>query len=405
MNKFWPVLSLLVVGFIATLGTFWAFQRGGKDFDVFYTAWSLVLAGRAQEIYTLSPDRFLYAPGFAFLFAPIALLPKTLALALWCFAKAALLGLVLRSFAKRVYMREQPLVGAGFCAVGALIWSRAILIDFEYGQVNLFILGVCVWALSSHYNRERSGFLPWLLLAIAGVAKVFPLPLLWIPFLMGWSQAREKLKQERWGVIVGLMLVGALPFFLQGFEGGLHLLASWREALLAKGLPTESHNQSFAALLLHYFSGNPTAVISENGSLIQFGASIFTADTLKLIELAWTFVTGGLLLGWIVSGPSKEPLKWIAITIGLLILPLHLIWKPYFVMGIPVAILLVRQAQVSRHLIAMLVATFFVINFSGFDFTGHAWGPKLEAAALLLVVHIALIGALVYMKPKTAESI
>ena len=38
---------------------------GGHDFAVFYEAWNLVAHGRGTEIYTTSPDRFLYAPGFA----------------------------------------------------------------------------------------------------------------------------------------------------------------------------------------------------------------------------------------------------------------------------------------------------------------------------------------------------
>src|SRR5688572_26271382 len=92
-----PALAFLLlsaVGFLVALGTWWAFQRGGHDFNVFYHAWKLVLSGQGQIIYQESPDRFLYAPGFAWLFAPLAWLPRDLALALWCFGKAAVIGFV-----------------------------------------------------------------------------------------------------------------------------------------------------------------------------------------------------------------------------------------------------------------------------------------------------------------------
>ena len=68
-------------------------EHGAPDFTVFYTAWHLVLEGRGAEIYRESPDRFLYAPGFAWLLSPLAWLPRSAALAIWCFAKAAVAGL------------------------------------------------------------------------------------------------------------------------------------------------------------------------------------------------------------------------------------------------------------------------------------------------------------------------
>src|SRR5271163_4705400 len=95
------------------IGTAWAFTRGGDDFRVFYHAWSLVLSGHGSEIYQNSPDRFLYAPGFAWLFAPIAWLPTQWALALWCLAKIAVVSWVVRVSAKNLGI-DLGVAGWGF---------------------------------------------------------------------------------------------------------------------------------------------------------------------------------------------------------------------------------------------------------------------------------------------------
>ncbi|MFM6963761.1 MAG: hypothetical protein ACKOWJ_05825, partial [Micrococcales bacterium] len=46
-------------------------------------------------------------------------------------------------------------------------------------------------------------------------------------------------------------LVILAPFFFEGFRQGFSLYGSWREAVVARGVPQESHNQSFPALLYH----------------------------------------------------------------------------------------------------------------------------------------------------------
>jgi hypothetical protein len=375
------------------VGTLWAFQRGGNDFDVFYRAWSLVLSGHASEIYRNSPDRYLYAPGFAWLLSPFAYLPRDLALALWCFLKAASLGWLIQGFA-----RSLPGVGTraalGMAALGILLLARPVLIDFEYGQVNLFILGACAWALLTHFNRDapaKIDLIAWGVLALAGFAKLFPLPLLLIPFLRGWPLPAAKIRREKWGICFGALLVLGIPFISQGREGGVQLFHEWLVALQARGLPMESHNQSFAALLRHFFSGNPTPVISEGWRPIQFGFALFSARTIELLSLAWSLIVGGFLLGWLVSGPRQKPLAWISVLLGLTILPSHLVWKPYFVMAIPAATYLVSRARVDRAISVFLAVFFVAINLTGFNFIGHDFAAHAEAGAFFLIAHVFLL--------------
>src|SRR4051794_40931474 len=89
------ILGLTVLILLVGLGIFRAFSRGANDFAVFFEAWRLVLSGRGAEIYKVSPDRFLYSPGFAWLLAPFGFFPRSVSLALWCLSKVALLILLL----------------------------------------------------------------------------------------------------------------------------------------------------------------------------------------------------------------------------------------------------------------------------------------------------------------------
>ena len=62
------------------------------------------------------------------------------------------------------------LLAYGVSAWGIIFVSRPLLIDFSYGQVNLFILGACLWGLLGHFEKKVSLFwdsLRWGLLTFA----------------------------------------------------------------------------------------------------------------------------------------------------------------------------------------------------------------------------------------------
>lgn len=380
------IAGLFLAGLIIALGTVWAFQKGAHDFAVFHAAWSMVLGGRGLGIYDPAalPDRFLYAPGFAWLLSPLALLPRHWALGLWCLAKAAAIGLVVRELGRTA--AGSPRAGLGLAAGALLLVARPLLIDLEYGQVNIFILALAVWALSSHFDRARSAWADvasWALLAFAAVTKVFPLPLLLVP----WLVDGPKLARERIAIFAGVAIALLVPLVSLPLAQLPELYARWVHALMAKGLPLESHNQSFIALLHHFFSGEPTFVLAEGLPPLPFGAQVFSNQGLALLSFAWTFLAIGAVVTWILRGPRHEEARWSAVLIALVIVPSHLIWKPYFVLGLPVAVVFLRRDRT----VWLPLVIFFAMNLSGFDFMGHRMGALLEAAAVMFLAHLVLI--------------
>ena len=389
-ESYWA-FALLAASILVSLGTGWAFQRGAHDFAVFHHVWGMVSEGRGAEIYdpTRTPDRFLYAPGFAWLLAPLGRLPFSAALALWCLAKAAAIAFVIRA----VSMMLRPDRGVEALGIGAgafLLLARPFLIDLQYGQVNSFILASVVWPLFRHQRTSRASaadFAAWALLAVAAVTKIFPGPLLLIPWLAPGAAVRDKLRRERAGVIFGVALMGVLPALSQGLGGLPPLYQKWMGALLAKGLPLESHNQSFIALLHHYFSGEPTFVIAEGWPALPFGTELFSSHALAMLSFAWTWLALGGLLAWLFKGP-RTGWTWAPVLIALLIVPSHLIWKPYFVLGLPVAAV-VLAGDPSPWVLPVIFAA---VNLTGFDFLGHQLAAHFEAAATLFLAHMLLIG-------------
>jgi hypothetical protein len=388
-----------LLGALFVIGTCWSYTRGGIDFAVFHHAWRLVLEGRGADIYTNSPDRYLYAPGFAWLLAPLGFLPQDAALAVWCLIKAFSLGCVVHLYVK--YYSEKLSIPAStalsIAAFAVWVMSRPLLIDIQYGQINVMILAAAVWALSEHFKEEKDKpwqeNVSWFLLGILAISKIFPGPLLLIPWVRKENASSSRIKRERLAAVAGVLIILLLPIVTQGFHGALEMIFAWRGALLEKGLPYESHNQSFVAALHHYFTTDPTHIISLGSQWVVLGKDLLSLEIISMLSIAWTLTILGFLLAWILIGPTRDHSRWMAIVIGLIFVPSHLIWKPYFVFGIPAAIVL---AFSSRYW--LLAGAFVLINLTGFDLIGGSLAGHLEAAALFLWVHLALIFYLMKMK-------
>lgn len=402
------VLGVVLAAILSSVGVVWALTKGGQDFAVFYSAGQTVLQGRAAEVYHLTPDRFLYAPGFAWWMAPFALLPQELALALFSFLKVACLGLVvatLRDLARAEGTDE--LTAWGLAAWSVVLVARPLLIDFQYGQVNLLFLCFAIFALAGLFDRRQSQSafkvgLKWFLLATAATSKLILLPLLGLPF---WTRVKSKDRAQmaRAGVIAGVLLVMLLPLTLKGFPQWVELHRDWFQALEDRGFPRESHNQSFLAVLYHLLSGVPTHVL---GLYAQRDFTLFNVTHFATLGPAlgwsWSLIWGSLILGLLVSAKNwnqrflQNPMQLLgqwSFLLALLILPSHLIWKPYFVFALPFVFYSVWiMWRDSSGLRLSFILTYFILGqILSKDILGPERAAWFEAAGAMLWAYLLVL--------------
>ena len=414
--------GILAASLVIAVGTAWALIRGGNDFAVFHHAARLVWEGRGREIYSNSPDRFLYAPGFAWVLSPFGALPRELALSLWCFLKAGVLGAWFVALARRVVRSysgvENALfvrswirsLGFGLACLSLFYLARPVLIDFTYGQVNLLLLVVAWYALAAHLEESpesnsrgpliRDGVL-WLLLGFCAVVKLFPLLLAPVPWLVRSGKSKPKLWTERISFLVGGGIALGIPAVTIGFPGLFQLLLDWKAALIARGFPLESHNQSVPALIEHWFSGRSTAVMALGGQSINTTFWMVPEQMRWAAARAWSLLSVGLLFSLYIQSSIRDSMRWIALVLGLVVLPSHLVWKPYFVFGLPLAFELVRHSvlRFGAAFAVWVIFLFVAINLSGFDWVGHKWGAIFEASGILLWGHLATWATVAFLTP------
>ncbi len=371
------------------VGWLYSFQRGSLDFSVFYRAWEHALANHGYMLYNESPDRYLYAPGFAWVFSPLSLLPRWAALVVWNTLKTGLMLGALYSLWNRWGRRRG--VHWSVLLVSCFLLARPILIDFQYGQINLILLGSTVLALLAAEEATWLASFYWLMFSFFAMTKLMCLPLLLIPWVR--RQAGWKVRAAS---LLGAGIAIFLPMIWTGYSGLRSMIIQWQWALFARGFPLESHNQSFAAVLHHWFSGEPVRIIALYGN-INMGWSWLSESVLTWIAVAWALGVLGLILFWMLKKPrpgTEDRVKATAILCGLVFLPSHLVWKPYFIFGLPVAVYLLVQQSIKpeRWRWIGLGIYFVMLNLTSVDGLGHTTAAYAEAGGVLFFAHLLLMG-------------
>ncbi len=389
-----------ILGFLTALALIWAAVRGawrgGQDFDVFRHAGSLVLEGRWDVLYSDGPDRYLYAPGFSVLFAPFAALPRFVALAVWQSATLGVLGLALARLARSY--------GALPVILATVFSYRALAIDFRYGQLNIWILAVAIWALSEWTRkvlRPRLLMLSWFFLALLAVAKVYPIALFLFPAAALLRGSFERRRGAVWvgvvSVVAGLVLLG-LPYLFHHDPAG-RLESAWLDALSRKGLPTDTHNQSFLAFLVRGFSGETFTSLRLGEPLHGFFRS-GDGLSIEILKGIWAVFFIGLAVwfsrtAWNAESSKRNSRSLVFLGLGLAFLPGHLVWKSYFLLGLPWLAAVFSGLDLSPPSVARRRAIglylFLALSVLGAGLLPPYASAWLEAGSLFLWVHLAVL--------------
>ena len=313
-----PTTVALVAALLLGALTWKKFVGGdAPDLRVFYVAGQFALSEPAK-IYHESPDRFLYPPFAALLFAPLGALD-------WNFARCLWYGLVLVAFfllARRSWAQ----------LFAALILWRYFAINLRYGQVNVFLL-LAMYGAHTTLRRGR-----WesagALLAFTSLLKVFPA-----------VQGVDMLLRREWRAIAAAaaaaLALALLPFLAWGPEAALQVYADFPAALAAKGVPVHSHNQSFLALLLRFLH-------ADSFFAFPVGWTFWRIAELPLIFLNVVALALGItlaILAWRKAAARANPLDTLAAAGFSVLFLSHIVWKPYIVLLLPALSLCLRKGD------------------------------------------------------------
>lgn len=316
------------------------------DFQVYRTAGSRVVAG--EPLYRASDGhwQFKYLPAFAFVVAPVAILPapaqaettdprgrdynpwSDTARVAWFACSVALLvvlvTLSLRLLPDRTW-RAGAIVGVTILALGKFYAH-----ELELGQTNILLAVVVLLALERWKGgRDASA---GALLAVATVVK--PYAIVFVPYLVVRKQWRAC------GAFTAVLAIALLlPVVRYGFRDNLALLAGWWSTVTASTPPNlgVSDNISIAAMYAKWFGVGTLAnwlALSTAGLLVAacawmllvapktgFPQYLDAALLLTLIPLlspqGWDYVlllaTPAVMLVVNNLGGFSRPVRWLAI--------------------------------------------------------------------------------------------
>jgi hypothetical protein len=375
------------------IGFYKGLRSGGLDFRVFDHAARLALAGHAEALYREGPDRFLYAPGFAYLLAPLAILPFAWTHPIWLLLCALAYLAAMRLFAQRID-RERG-VGVLAVSVATIFLMRSIWIDLRYGQVNLLILGASIWAFVTATAEDtdaiaspRSRFMSWFFFSLAAFAKLYPLAL----FLALVLRPRRRMLPAIFGSLVGVALLLFLPGVFSTVPSAV-LYGEWMNALVARGFPLETHNQSMLAFLQRIFSGEIIRAHQTGGDPMLFGARLLSDSAIRTLFGAFSLAVAFLFVKTARQATKRESTLALGVCLALCFLPAHLVWKPYFLMGVPLAAAIfatIATSPIRRGFSAAFIGLFLLAHLSSAEIIGRGASAWYEAFGGFLWVHIGL---------------
>jgi alpha-1,2-mannosyltransferase len=190
----WALAVLIVAGGLAPLVRHylvtWPQDQWQVDLEVYRQAGTSVLYGRhVYDVLTEPPQLlpFTYPPFAAVLAVPIALIPFTTAAWLWTIAQIAASGATVWIAGRRLLVRAgawRPVATAVLTVV--MVWLHPLSDGIRFGQVNAFIVLLCLLDLTAVRPRWGRGLLVGLMAAVKLTPGIF---LLYFAAVRRWRVA------------------------------------------------------------------------------------------------------------------------------------------------------------------------------------------------------------------------
>ncbi len=251
-----------------------AFLCGSDPYDS--SQWSEA-ADNSMEL------EYVYPPITLLLFAPLTILPYSVAVWVFIFLKAACLALLITTWIK--WFVPDKRFGPQFWFFIVFAFNRAVYIDFRVGNIAVFVQ-LLIWLALAFFLRKRFNLFTVVIVA-ASLFKVFPILFLGLLLFPGSKRSRRLLFS---GIAVFALVNAGMCLFWPGlFQGFLNNAGSISESGLT--------NPSSIALLKDWFSafgitGDVYMLAYVSAALIVIGftavtmiRSRFSGSTIRLITL------------------------------------------------------------------------------------------------------------------------
>jgi hypothetical protein len=313
-------------------------HRPGYDFATYHDAWRRVLAGEGAGLYREMPA-YLYAPVFAVAFAPLALLPPTMALFAWHAAKLALLAAAFRALRDAGVARGLAPARATTLVLGAALFGiRPLLLEIRLGQLNAILLAaaVVVWLGRERPRPRGANVARWACLTVLAASKLLLLPLIGLPWLRS-AGAAEIRRAERAGILVGLAVVATLPLLATGIEGWLPWHLDWLTNLRTKGVAAELGNSSVAATAARLIGGAATTALYAPGRTFDFSWLTLPPLVVSALTLATQLAAMLAFVALARRHSRRDEVGFLAVALALVHLATPTAYRYYFVTLIPLA--------------------------------------------------------------------
>jgi len=320
---------------------------------------------------------FTYPPFAALVFVPFSVIPIVAAQLLWAgLSLLALIAIIDVTRRRLPVAKNRPSIAATLLLIGPAFWLEPVRHNFALGQINLFIVLLCLLDLDP--NRQRKipqGFL----IGLAAGLKLTPL--IFVPYFLITRRYRA----------ASYAMAGLATTIAIGSLGGLHVSVEyWRHFTATAQRITEKEyvsNQSMDGVAMRWLRHMPDGLVWNCLVVLIVVAALWQARRLFL------------------HGQSFAADLLVAL-VGLVISPVS--WTHHFIWIVPTVALLATSYRrfdkwVARGLVAVfyLAPIWWVPNDHHLEFRHHGWQllaacsfffATVVAAMLLARQHRATVG-------------
>jgi len=337
------IAALLIVAAVA----FGARAKGQMyDFNVYLTAGARVVAG--ETLYRAEDGhwQYKYLPAFAFVIAPLSLLPPVVARAIWFALSIGLLILFINR--ALVLLPDRRMIARVLVGLTVLAMGKFYVREVGLGQANLLLAVLVLVALDA--GRRGRDTLAGVLLAAATIVK--PYAIIFLPYLV----ARRRTRTAAW-FVGGMAVALLLPIVRYGVGGNFDLLRGLWQVVTTSTAPNIAgqDNVSIAGMFAAWFG------VGQVASRL----AIVTAVA-ALAACAWVLRR---------RGPGTCP-EYLDAAVLLFLMPLLSPqgWDYVLLITTPAIMLLLdRMEGDAVPLRVLLIACLAIVGLSLWDVMGREW--------------------------------